>query len=124
MPLLVRLYTVLYNNYYFSNTLPGAFDDEEVIHVDGEVNPVRDLETIHDELRLKDEQYCTNRLVCRPPTLYLPPPLYLPPLYLPPLYLSVCVSNSALSSSFCLSHTLLQLHGYFLESGGEVGYSW
>lgn len=32
----------------------GAFDDEEVIHVDGEVNPIRDLETINDELRLKD----------------------------------------------------------------------
>ncbi|KAI5636294.1 50S ribosome-binding GTPase domain-containing protein [Phthorimaea operculella] len=33
-----------------------AFDDEEVIHVDGEVNPVRDLETIGEELRLKDEE--------------------------------------------------------------------
>ena len=32
----------------------GAFDDDEVIHVDGEVNPIRDLETINDELRLKD----------------------------------------------------------------------
>lgn len=32
----------------------GAFDDEEVIHVDGEVNPIRDLATINDELRLKD----------------------------------------------------------------------
>lgn len=34
----------------------GAFDDEDVIHVDGEVNPVRDLETIGEELRLKDEE--------------------------------------------------------------------
>ncbi|CAH1646179.1 unnamed protein product [Spodoptera littoralis] len=33
-----------------------AFDDEDVIHVDGEVNPVRDLETIGEELRLKDEE--------------------------------------------------------------------
>lgn len=33
----------------------GAFDDEDVIHVDGDVNPVRDLETIGEELRLKDE---------------------------------------------------------------------
>ncbi|XP_073944205.1 adenylate kinase 9 [Choristoneura fumiferana] len=33
-----------------------AFDDEDVIHVDGEVNPVRDLETIAEELRLKDEE--------------------------------------------------------------------
>jgi ribosome-binding ATPase YchF (GTP1/OBG family) len=30
-----------------------------VTHVDGEVNPVRDLETISDELRLKDIQYLT-----------------------------------------------------------------
>lgn len=34
----------------------GAFDDEDVIHVDGDVNPVRDLETIGEELRLKDEE--------------------------------------------------------------------
>ncbi|XP_026742544.1 obg-like ATPase 1 [Trichoplusia ni] len=33
-----------------------AFDDEDVIHVDGDVNPVRDLETIGEELRLKDEE--------------------------------------------------------------------
>ena len=49
--------------HFLCRITPGAFDDEEVTHVDGEVNPVRDLETIHDELRLKDEQYCTNRLV-------------------------------------------------------------
>lgn len=34
----------------------GAFDDEDVIHVDGDVNPIRDLETIGEELRLKDEE--------------------------------------------------------------------
>ncbi|XP_039746994.1 adenylate kinase 9 isoform X2 [Pararge aegeria] len=33
-----------------------AFDDEDVIHVDGEVDPIRDLETIGEELRLKDEE--------------------------------------------------------------------
>jgi len=33
-----------------------AFEDEVVIHVDGEVNPVRDIETINEELRLKDIQ--------------------------------------------------------------------
>ena len=41
----------------------GVFEDDDVTHVDGDVNPVRDLETIHDELRLKDQQYCTNRIV-------------------------------------------------------------
>ena len=44
-------------------TVVGAFEDEEVTHVDGDINPVRDMETIHDELRLKDIQYCNNRLV-------------------------------------------------------------
>merc|ERR1711974_14650 len=30
------------------------FDNEEIVHVEGEVNPIRDLEIIHEELRLKD----------------------------------------------------------------------
>lgn len=33
-----------------------AFEDDGVIHVDGDVNPVRDLEVINEELRLKDEE--------------------------------------------------------------------
>ena len=37
----------------------GAFEDEDVTHVEGEVNPVRDLEIISEELRLKDEEYLT-----------------------------------------------------------------
>lgn len=39
-----------------------AFDDDDVTHVEGDVNPVRDLEIIHDELRLRDEQYLTKTL--------------------------------------------------------------
>lgn len=31
----------------------GAFEDPEIIHVDDLVDPVRDLETITEELRLK-----------------------------------------------------------------------
>jgi obg-like ATPase 1 len=31
----------------------GAFEGEDVIHIDGDVNPVRDLETISEELRKK-----------------------------------------------------------------------
>lgn len=31
-----------------------AFDEDDVTHVEGEVDPVRDLEIISDELRLKD----------------------------------------------------------------------
>src|SRR4051794_25016556 len=34
-----------------------AFDEVDVIHVDGEVNPIKDLEVIHHELRLKDEEF-------------------------------------------------------------------
>jgi len=34
-----------------------AFDDDDVTHVEGEVDPVRDLDIINEELRLKDEAY-------------------------------------------------------------------
>lgn len=40
----------LISNFHFS----GAFDDPDVTHVEGEVNPVRDLDIISDELRFKD----------------------------------------------------------------------
>lgn len=40
----------------------GAFDDDDVTHVEGEVNPVRDLEIIMDELRLKDMEYVATNL--------------------------------------------------------------
>lgn len=33
-----------------------AFDGEEIVHVEGEVDPVRDLEIISEELRLKDAE--------------------------------------------------------------------
>ncbi|KAG8306202.1 hypothetical protein J6590_053506 [Homalodisca vitripennis] len=42
--------------------LTGAFDDDDVTHVEGEVNPVRDLEIIMDELRLKDMEYVATNL--------------------------------------------------------------
>lgn len=32
-------------------------------HVEGDVNPVRDLEIISEELRLKDLEYLTKRVV-------------------------------------------------------------
>lgn len=37
-----------------------AFEDEDVIHVEGDVNPVRDIEIINEELRLKDLEYVTG----------------------------------------------------------------
>ncbi|KAI2663321.1 Obg-like ATPase 1 [Labeo rohita] len=33
-----------------------AFEDEDIIHVEGCVDPVRDIEIIHEELRMKDEE--------------------------------------------------------------------
>ena len=48
--------------YRFKKNFPGAFEDDEVTHVDGEVNPVRDMETIFEELRLKDAEYLIKTL--------------------------------------------------------------
>ncbi|KAK1932771.1 GTP-binding protein YchF domain containing protein [Babesia divergens] len=39
-----------------------AFEDDEIVHTDGEVNPVNDLETINQELVLKDLDKCTKAL--------------------------------------------------------------
>lgn len=39
-----------------------AFEDDDVTHVEGEVDPVRDLEIINEELRLKDEDYLLKTL--------------------------------------------------------------
>jgi obg-like ATPase 1 len=33
-----------------------------VTHVEGEVNPIRDLEIINEELRLKDEEYLSTHM--------------------------------------------------------------
>ena len=39
-----------------------AFDDAEVIHVEGDVNPLRDMEIIQTELRLKDIEWVEKTL--------------------------------------------------------------
>jgi len=39
-----------------------CFDDAEIIHVEGDVDPVRDLEIIADELRLKDIEFTEKAL--------------------------------------------------------------
>ncbi|RKP21759.1 cytoplasmic protein, partial [Rozella allomycis CSF55] len=38
-----------------------AFSEPNVVHVEGEVDPVRDLSIIHEELRLKDEEFLKNK---------------------------------------------------------------
>lgn len=48
----------------FLSCFTGAFDDAEVIHVEGDVDPIRDMEIIRDELRyvlncsLDDSPHC------------------------------------------------------------------
>lgn len=39
-----------------------CFDDAEIIHVEGDVNPVRDLDIIANELRLKDIEFTEKAL--------------------------------------------------------------
>ena len=42
--------------------ITGAFSEEDVIHVEGELDPVRDLDIIHNELRLKDEEFLNKKV--------------------------------------------------------------
>lgn len=39
-----------------------AFDDAEVIHVEGDVDPLRDMDIIQTELRLKDIEWVEKAL--------------------------------------------------------------
>jgi len=39
-----------------------SFDDAEIIHVEGDVNPVRDLDIISEELRIKDIEFVEKAL--------------------------------------------------------------
>lgn len=40
----------------------GAFEDDEVTHIEGDVDPVRDLDIIFNELRAKDLEQLNKRL--------------------------------------------------------------
>jgi obg-like ATPase 1 len=39
-----------------------CFDDDSIIHVEGDVDPIRDLEIIAEELRIKDTEFVTKSL--------------------------------------------------------------
>jgi obg-like ATPase 1 len=39
-----------------------SFDDAEIIHVEGDVNPTRDLDIISEELRIKDIEFVEKAL--------------------------------------------------------------
>ncbi|OWJ99952.1 OLA1 [Cervus elaphus hippelaphus] len=40
----------------FKKQPESAFEDDDITHVEGSVDPVRDIEIIHEELQLKDEE--------------------------------------------------------------------
>lgn len=42
----------------------GSFDDAEVTHVEGDVDPCRDMAIIQEELRLKDAEWTEKHLAC------------------------------------------------------------
>eukprot|EP00744_Colponema_vietnamica_P001653 GILI01002718.1.p1 GENE.GILI01002718.1~~GILI01002718.1.p1 ORF type:complete len:392 (+),score=142.28 GILI01002718.1:48-1223(+) len=39
-----------------------TFDDPDIIHTEGEIDPIRDLDIIHEELLLKDIEYVDDRV--------------------------------------------------------------
>ncbi len=39
-----------------------AFDNEEIIHEEGDVDPIRDMDIIHGELVAKDIQYLVSKI--------------------------------------------------------------
>lgn len=39
-----------------------AFDEEDIVHVEGDVDPARDLDIIHSELRFKDMEYLNKHM--------------------------------------------------------------
>lgn len=53
----INIVIIFYN---VVNSFLGCFEDENVSHVEGDINPVRDIEIINEELRLKDEEYLLN----------------------------------------------------------------
>ncbi|KAL1923931.1 uncharacterized protein VTP21DRAFT_6966 [Calcarisporiella thermophila] len=38
-----------------------GFTDTDIVHVEGNIDPIRDLEIIHEELRLKDEEFLEKK---------------------------------------------------------------
>lgn len=58
-------FTILRINYLLVTigcSVLGAFDDDEIIHVEGDVDPTRDLDIIHEELMFKDMEYINKNL--------------------------------------------------------------
>lgn len=80
-------------------------------HVEGDVDPVRDLEIISEELRLKDLQYLTNKIVRKERRVLWTSvsPLVSSFFLLSPLVLSLSIPPSHSSLSLSLPFSLLFL---------------
>ena len=46
----------------FTFRFAGAFKDDDITHVEGDIDPVRDMAIIFEELRLKDVEYLEARV--------------------------------------------------------------
>lgn len=68
----------------------GAFEDEDIIHVEGCVDPVRDIEIIHEELRMKDEEMIGPIIDKLEKTAVRGGDKKLKPEYVSELYIPVC----------------------------------
>ena len=55
--LIVTRYSKIFHNKRFIN-----IDNKDITHVDGEINPIRDIETINTELILKDIETVEKRI--------------------------------------------------------------
>ena len=102
--------------------MSGAFDDEDIIHVEGNVDPVRDIEIIHEELRLKDEELIAPIIDKLEKTAVRGGDKKLKPEYVSKVCVCVCVclvllrtqSTTVLKCHFddcCMSHTALSIGG-------------
>lgn len=69
----------------------GAFEDEDIIHVEGCVDPVRDIEIIHEELRMKDEEMIGPIIEKLEKTAVRGGDKKLKPEYVSELYIPVCI---------------------------------
>ena len=76
-----------------------CFKDKEVVHVDGSVDPIRDLETIHAELRAK----CVSRAHT------LPPPCFcvIPSVDLSCVSACLSLASVVLSCCLCISVSVI-----------------
>lgn len=64
--ILIFIWSFFFFFFFFSASIidlkKGAFESENVTHVEGDVDPIRDIKIINDELRLKDLEYLNSNI--------------------------------------------------------------